>query len=131
MVCLDIGQALLEPYETRHQMCTGRKSTTSPTSDNSDSTQAWVGLLVQLILPSEKAMGYAACASFYRDPDQVLSTMLCSLRPSGRLHDSALPPCHSEPRSLRQYVFLLRFSLGMGELFTPSVRLWLRFMTFS
>ena len=73
--------------------------------------QAWLGLIVQLILPSERALGYAACES-PKTPDANAEP---SLRAGCSFHDPTLSTRGAESRGFGQSVLLHWSRMGMGQ----------------
>lgn len=76
-------------------------------------TQAWVGLVLQLILPVERTLGFAACESPQKPADD-------SLRHRCRLYTAPVGPVGSEHRKSAEPILFLRSCLGMGGLYRKS-----------
>lgn len=71
--------------------------------------QAWIGLLLQLIHPTERALGQAACECEESDP-----LIIDSLRFGRCFHDTTLPARRTEYRGLLEPILFQRPGVGMG-----------------
>ena len=82
LVRMDPAKVNVEQHEACNTMCPGGEILTHVAADDTDTSQAWFGLLLQLIYPTEIVTGDAACEwSDEGSAEQAVSFMIPPYQP--------------------------------------------------